>query len=169
MKMQVRPGGYAAAMDEDRVRTPGAAFLLSQLGAQSSRRWVERLASLGLDAREVMLFRHVALNEGRSQREVADAIGLPASRIVGLVDRLETKGWIRRATGRHDRRTNSLELAPAGRAVLEQIVAVGAEHEAELTRGLEPNERAELLRLLRKVSGDQGLIEGVHPGFADPD
>jgi DNA-binding MarR family transcriptional regulator len=80
-------------------------------------------------------------------------IGLPASRIVGLVDRLETKGWILRATGRHDQRTNALELAPAGRAVLEQIIAVGAEHEAELTRGLEPDERAELLRLLHKVSG----------------
>src|SRR5262245_4436742 len=101
-------------VDDRRVRTPGAAFLIAQLGGHSSRRWVERLAEAALDAREVMLFRHVALNEGRSQREVADAIGLPASRIVGLVDALEAKGWIERRAGDRDRRSYALHLTTKG-------------------------------------------------------
>ena len=68
---------------------PGIGFLLSQLGGQSSKRWTERLDQLGLEPREVMVFRFVAMAEGRSQTEIARAIGLPASRIVALVDRLE--------------------------------------------------------------------------------
>jgi DNA-binding MarR family transcriptional regulator len=154
-------------MDDRRVRSPGAAFLIAQLGGHSARRWIERLGEVGLEPREVMLFRHVALNEGRSQRAVAEAIGLPASRIVALVDKLEAKGWIERKPSPGDRRANILTLTPVGKASLEQIMTVSAEHEAELARGLEGDEREELVRLLSKMAVDLGLIEGVHPGFAD--
>jgi DNA-binding MarR family transcriptional regulator len=153
---------------EQGVPTTGAAFLLSQLGGHSSRLWTRRLAAIGLEPREVMLFRHVALAEGRSQREVAAAIGLPASRIVALVDRLEAQGWIERRTSRDDRRTRALHVTETGRRVLARIRAVSAEHEADLTRGLAPAERDALIALLNRIAGEQGLVEGVHPGFADP-
>jgi len=154
-------------MSDERVRTPGAAFLLSQIGGHSSRRWNQRLAAIGLDAREVMLFRFIALNEGRSQRDVAAAIGLPASRIVQLVDRLEGDGWVERRASTRDRRANALHLTPRGRDVLAQVMSVSAEHEVELTRGLTGDERDGLIAALRKVALAQGLIAGVHPGFAD--
>ena len=155
-------------MADDRVRTPGAAFLLSQLGGQSARLWTERLAEIGLEPREVMLFRFVAITEGRSQQEVARAIGLPASRIVGLVDRLEGQGWLERRTSANDRRTRALHLTAKGTVMLQRIMTISAEHEADLTRGLEPAERDELIALLRRLATTQGLIEGVHPGFANP-
>ncbi len=53
--------------------------------------------------------------------------------------------------------------------MLGRIMAVSAEHEAALTRGLEPAQRAVLIELLRDVAVRQGLIEGVHPGFAEPE
>ena len=94
---RVGPARAVPSVHERRAPAcPGIAFLLSQLGGQSSRAWKLRLATLGLEPREVMLFRFVALAEGRSQREVAAAIGLPASRIVALVDRLERQGWVER-------------------------------------------------------------------------
>jgi DNA-binding MarR family transcriptional regulator len=154
-------------MSDDRRQSPGIAFLLSQLGGQSSRAWKLRLAKLGLEPREVMLFRFVALAEGRSQREVAAAIGLPASRIVALVDRLERLGWVERRSRATDRRTHALHVTDAGRAILEQIRVASIEHEADLTAGLEPAERAALLAGLNRIAASQGLIAGVHPGFAD--
>jgi DNA-binding MarR family transcriptional regulator len=153
----------------ERIRVPGAAFLLSQLGGRSSRRWKARLEPIGLEPREVMLFRHVALSEGRSQRELALAMGLPASRVVALVDRLEGRGWVERRTSPRDRRARALHLTGQGRAVLEQIMAVSAEHEAELTAPLTPAERTVLIGLLLRLAAASGLGEGVHPGFADPD
>lgn len=156
-------------MNDRRVRIPGAAFLLSQLGGHSSRVWKARLAKIGLEPREVMLFRHVALSEGRSQRELALAIGLPASRLVALVDRLEARGWIERRTSARDRRARALHLTPVGREALGRIMAVSAEHEADLTRGLEPERRAALTELLLQLAAAQGLVRGVHPGFSDTD
>jgi DNA-binding MarR family transcriptional regulator len=155
-------------MDETRPRNPGLGFLLSQIGGQSSKAWTERLDRLGLEPREVMLFRFVALAEGRSQSEVARAIGLPASRIVALVDRLEERGWVERRTSSDDRRTHALHVTPSGHALIAQIAAVSAEHEADLARGLTTEEQATLLKLLGRIAAAQGLIEGVHPGFADP-
>lgn len=154
-------------MNDERVRVPGAAFLLSQLGGHSSRVWKARLEKIGLEPREVMLFRHVALCEGRSQRELALAIGLPASRLVALVDRLEEREWIERRTGVPDRRAHALYLTPSGREMLERIMAVSADHEAQLMSGLDPGQRSTLIELLLRVATAQGLVSGVHPGFSD--
>ena len=154
-------------MADDRLHDPGVAFYLSQLGGHSSREWSRRLARDGLEAREVMLFRFVALADGHTQRQVARAIGLPASRIVGLVDRLEERGWIERRSGAADRRTRTLHVTPAGQAVLDVVRRVSAEHEAAMTRGISQTERAQLLDLLRRLAAEQGLASGVHPGFAD--
>jgi DNA-binding MarR family transcriptional regulator len=150
-------------------RVPGAAFLLSQLGGQSARAWAARLAAIGMEPREVMLFRHVARSEGRSQQELATSIGLPPSRIVGLVDRLEAKGWVERRTRGADRRRRELHTTALGRSTLEAIMKVAAEHEAAMTRALDTEERELLIGLLDKIAAAEGLIEGVHPGFADPD
>jgi DNA-binding MarR family transcriptional regulator len=155
-------------MADSRTRNPGIGFLLAQLGGQSSKRWTDRLDRLGLEPREVMVFRFVALSEGRSQSEVARAIGLPASRIVALVDRLEARGWVERRISADDRRTHALHVTPTGHALIEEIAAISAEHEADLAAGLTVEERATLVELLGRIAAAQGLIEGVHPGFADP-
>ena len=121
-----------------------------------------------MEPREVMLFRFVARSEGSSQRAVAAAIGLPDSRIVAIVDRLEERGWIERRASAADRRTRTLHVTANGRRALEQIATVSAEHEADLTRGLEAVEAAALRDLLTRIAAIQGLTRGVHPGFADP-
>lgn len=154
-------------MTRVRMQQPGIAFLLSQLGGQSSKRWTERLAPLGLEPREVMLFRFVALAEGRSQREVAQAIGLPASRIVALVDRLEQRGWVERRQSGGDRRTHALHVTASGQALLARLATLSREHETELTAGLGAADRATLADLLGRIAATQGLAVGVHPGFAD--
>jgi DNA-binding MarR family transcriptional regulator len=154
-------------MDERRMRSPGIAFLISQLGGLASREWTTRLAREGLEPREVMLFRFVALAEGRSQSEVSRAIGLPASRIVALVDRLEERGWIERRPGSRDRRSHALHVTPTGQAIIEKVMAISAQFEADLSRGLDPAEQATLKELLGRIASGQGLAEGVHPGFSD--
>jgi hypothetical protein len=74
--------GASAAGRREVFEGRGIAFLLSQVGAHSSRTWAERLRPLGLDSRQIMLVWHVGMREGRAQRELAEALGLPESRIV---------------------------------------------------------------------------------------
>jgi DNA-binding MarR family transcriptional regulator len=115
-----------------------------------------------------MLFRQVAQSEGRSQQEIAASIGLPPSRIVELVDRLEEKGWIERRTLGADRRRRELFVTPRGRTVIDTVRAISIEHERAITSALEPAERETLIGLLERIAAAEGLTEGVHPGFADP-
>src|SRR5215218_10254758 len=98
------------AREAERLRVPGAAFLLSQVGFHSSRLWRERMARLHLDPREVVLLRHVAAAEGKSQQALAEALQIPASRMVALVDGLERRGLVQRRPIRGDRRVRALHL-----------------------------------------------------------
>jgi DNA-binding MarR family transcriptional regulator len=158
----------ASAPPAANLRVPGVAFLLAQLGAHSSRLWRERLAPLGLDPRHVMLLRHVAADEARSQQALGEALRIPPSRMVALVDGLEERGLLRRRPNRDDRRVWTLRLTEEGRWLLGKVMEVSAEHERQLCTGLQPAEREQLVALLNRLVAEQGLAEGVHPGVADP-
>jgi DNA-binding MarR family transcriptional regulator len=159
----------ASTPPAEQLRVPGVAFLLSQLGYYSSRRWKVRLAPLGLDPRQVMVLRRLAGDEGRSQQALGDALQIPPSRMVALVDALEQRGLLRRRPSPSDRRVRTLHLTKEGRRLLGEIMEISVEHEQELCRGLQPADREQLLTLLNRLAAEQGLAEGVHPGAADPD
>jgi DNA-binding MarR family transcriptional regulator len=151
------------------LRVPGVAFLLSQLGYYSSRRWKAHLAPLGLDPRQVMVLRRLAGDEGRSQQALGGALQIPPSRMVALVDALEQRGLLLRRPSPSDRRVRTLHLTREGRRLLGEIMELSVEHEQQLCGGLQPAEREQLLTLLNRLAAEQGLAEGVHPGAADPD
>jgi DNA-binding MarR family transcriptional regulator len=159
----------ASTPPAEQLRVPGVAFLLSQLGYYSSRRWKVRLAPLGLDPRQVMVLRRLAGDEGRSQQALGDALQIPPSRMVALVDALEQRGLLRRRPSPSDRRVRTLHLTKEGRRLLGRIMEISVEHEQQLCRGLQPAERGQLLTLLNRLAAEQGLAEGIHPGAADPD
>jgi DNA-binding MarR family transcriptional regulator len=151
----------------ERLRVPGAAFLLSQVGFHSSRLWRERMERLGLDSREVVLLRHVGAAEGQSQHALAQALQIPPSRMVALVDGLEQRGLLERRPIPGDRRVRALHLSRKGRSVLRKVMDASAEHEAELSVGLDPSEREQLIALLSRIAAEQKLPTGVHPGVAE--
>lgn len=156
-----------AEPDAERLRVPGAAFLLSQVGFHSSRLWKERMARLDLDPREVVLLRHVAAAEGQSQQALAEALQIPPSRMVALVDGLEQRRLLERRPIPRDRRIRALHLSREGRRVLRKVMDASAEHEAELCTGLNATQREQLIALLSRLAAEHGLPTGVHPGVAD--
>lgn len=148
------------------LRVPGAGFLLSQLGSHSSRLWKQRLSTLGVDPRQVLLLRHVAAAEGQSQQALGEVLQIPPSRMVALVDELEETRLLERRANPADRRARALHLTPEGRQLLDKVMTLSAEHEAQLCKGLTAEERRQLVALLNRLVGAQGIPEGVHPGFA---
>jgi DNA-binding MarR family transcriptional regulator len=150
-----------------KLLVPGAAYLLSQVGIHSSRLWSERLRPLGVDARQVLLLRHIAAEQGRSQQALGRALDVPASRIVALVDELEERGLVERRRDQNDRRVHALFLTRKGKGVLKKVSEISREHEKQLCAGLGADERDQLIDLLGKVAAQQGLAVGSHPGFGD--
>lgn len=143
--------------------------MMSQVGMHSSQVWRERMADLGLDPRHVVLLRFVGAEEGRSQLALGRRMRLPPSRMVAFVDELENLGMMERRLNPEDRRMRALYLTEKGRLTLAAVARVSAEHERQLTKGLTRPEVRELIRLLSRVSEEQGLAPGVHPGVARPE
>ncbi|MFD0571122.1 MarR family winged helix-turn-helix transcriptional regulator [Kitasatospora gansuensis] len=90
----------------------GAAFLLAQIGAHAAALFAERVAELGLTPADVGLLRMIAGRPGRSQRALATDLGVVPSRVVALIDNLETKGLVERRRSTEDRRNHELHLSP---------------------------------------------------------
>lgn len=143
-------------------------FMLSQLGYVTSRRFAELLAPFQLEPRQFAMLRYIASREGGSQQAIGEALQIPASRMVALVDDLEGRGLLERRANPNDRRTYAVYLTPAGHALCAEALAVATAHEQRITEALTPAQRTSLLRLLNRVAADLGL-GGVHPDLRRPD
>ncbi|MEU8308787.1 MarR family transcriptional regulator [Actinomadura sp. NPDC048955] len=154
--------------NDEELRLPvqvGVAFLLAQLGAHGAGRFAERIAELDLTPPQAGLLRMLAAAPGRSQRELADQLGMPPSRFVPFADELEQRGLIERRRNPEDRRLYALYLTDRGFVLLARLAEASAAHEREMCQALSPDERLEVKALLERVAEQQGLGSGVHPGF----
>lgn len=95
----------------------------------------------------------IAENSGMDQATLAREIAVDRTTIMGVVDRLESKGLITRPVSVHDRRARELATTSGGRAMLERCHVAVARAQEAIVRGLSDGEREDLLRLLRKVVG----------------
>ena len=84
--------------------------------------------------------------------ELAEAVGASLASTSGVVDRLAQRDLVRRAQSSEDRRVVTVELTEAGRAELLKFRESMIDRLATLVDPLEPAERTELARLLRKLT-----------------
>jgi DNA-binding MarR family transcriptional regulator len=143
-----------------------AAFLLAQVGAHAASKFAGRLAALQLAPPHAGIMRILGAQPAITQQALASALSMQPSRLVALVDELETRGLIERRENPEDRRSYALHLTEKGRAMLEVIGRVGREHQQALLAALNEDEQRQLGVLLRRIADQQGLAPGVHPGYA---
>jgi DNA-binding MarR family transcriptional regulator len=142
------------------------AFLLSQVGIHASRRFAERIAEVDLNPPLFRILNLIDAAAGRSQQAIGEAIQVPPSRMVALVDELEQRGLVERRPNPADRRIRALHLTRKGRSALTRGREIARAHEAELTRGMSDSDRTRLTRLLQKMVDEQAIGKGVHPGLS---
>jgi len=134
-------------------------YMLSQLGQANSREFAELMAAAGLEPRHFAVLSYLSREPGESQQAVAQALLIPVSTMVSLLDAMEEHGWVVRRVHRTDRRTRTLHLTAKGSAVLRRLTAAAWEHEEKTCDGLTADERVRLLELLGRVASNLG----VHP------
>lgn len=144
-----------------------AAFLLSQIGFHSAARFTERLRPLGLHPRLFAVLSQLALVDGQTQQQLANALSVHRNAMVGLVDELEQHALVERQPHSSDRRAHAIRLTAVGKRLLPRAQKAADELEAELTGGLDAVARHQLITLLRRVAADAGLQPGSHPGLKE--
>lgn len=110
------------------------------------------LQKFGISPGQMGVLLLVSANPGINQTRVGQALGIDRSTLVAVIDRLEQRAYIVRNPSPSDRRSHALQLTPAGVKFLQQMMPSLDTHEAELARELSAAERAELIRLLGRVS-----------------
>jgi DNA-binding MarR family transcriptional regulator len=127
--------------------------------------FAERIAALDLTPPQAGFLRLVATEPGSSQQAIAGRLGMAPSRLVRIVDDMEQRGLIERRRDPGDRRNHALYLTADGGRLMGRLAAAAAAHDDALCAALAPEEREQLKELLGRIAADQGLEQGVHPGY----
>jgi DNA-binding MarR family transcriptional regulator len=149
-----------AALDE---RIP---FLLSQLGSHVAHEFQRRMATTGVDPRTYAVLMALATENGQSQRQLSERLGIHRNAMVAVIDSLERQGLAKRNSHPEDRRAFAVTLTAKARHLLPDLDSLGRALEETVTSPLSPVEQDTLRQLLQRVAAGAGLIPGVHPDLS---
>jgi DNA-binding MarR family transcriptional regulator len=76
----------------------------------------------------------VECNPGLSQTHVAKALGIKKPNLVAMIDELEGRALVARATAETDRRSHALVLTAKGRTLMRRLHRRAAAHEQRIVR-----------------------------------
>lgn len=146
--------GESAKKTEKRdqfVREFGRA--LTFLQRSRSKFMGERLRDYGFSGAMYMILLHVDRHPGASQDSIANHMYINKCNVARHTKKLEALGYLRRETDRADRRQNNLYLTDEGKALAPEIRGYLGQWGKEITAGLQEEEKATLLALLTKTTG----------------
>lgn len=111
----------------------------------------ELLRSTGLYPGQEILLMHLWDKDGQTQSELISKMGLDASTVTKMVQRLEAEGHISRTPSERDRRAIIVKLTQSGQNLKIKVEEMWATLNAATTEKLNSSEQALLHQLLQKV------------------
>ena len=125
----------------------------AQLASRSAV--VAALAEVDLSPARFSVLNVIERNPGLSQADTCAALGIQATNITPLLHDLERRGLIARRISPTSRRTNMLELTPAGKGLLERALRLHQALEQKIARSLGAERRDLLVALLEQLAATQ--------------
>lgn len=121
----------------------------------------EELAPHGITPRQMQVLGWLVLDGELSQAELAHRMDVEPPTLAGIIDRMESAGWVKRSCCREDRRKKLVRVGPAAEPVWEKIAACARRVRAEATAGLTEQQVSELRSMLRIVHENLSQQEAV--------
>jgi len=115
------------------------------------RAFEERAVALDVTVPQFQVLRCLWRGDGLQTSALAREAGSDYGTMTGVLDRLESKGWIRRERSSEDRRAVQIWLTPAGRALEEPLMEILNDLNQLALDGLAPEEQTQLIAALEKV------------------
>lgn len=129
-----------------------------------TRLYDQKLAAHGLTSAQVFALNYLMREDGLTQVQLARYLGIGTVAVSGLIDRLESAGWVMRKSCDRDRRSNRVWLMPAAEDK-KQVLSDAAEAvNAASMAGLSEAEIDQLLDLMHRIR--KNLLEALKD---DPD
>lgn len=115
------------------------------------RTFNEEIAPHGITFRQCQVLGYLALDGPLSQCQLAERMHIEPPTLVGILDRMERDGWIRRVVSEDDRRRKLIHPTQAAEPVWSKIAECGRRARARAAHGLTQQEQRTLHRLLLRV------------------
>jgi DNA-binding MarR family transcriptional regulator len=117
----------------------------------------------GLTLAENLVLCHVAMSPDAALRmaDLAATLGVAKSAVTKIVDRLEVRGWLRRAPDTTDRRSVHAVLTADGATVFARVRPAFEQSVADQLGRLSTAELTELCGLLDKVRKGAGRVDSA--------
>ncbi|MBE2317749.1 winged helix-turn-helix transcriptional regulator [Solirubrobacter sp. CPCC 204708] len=126
--------------------------LLEHVNRQLRQHSVPALETLGVRPRHVLALTVLRDTGGSSQADLAGLLQMDRTNLVGLLNELETEGWVERRRSPEDRRRHLVELTAAGGELLSRIDFALAAIEDHVLSALDAAQREQLYELLRQAA-----------------
>ncbi len=137
----------------DRIKMAG--HLIRRLHQQSTQVFQAQTQAAGFELTSVQFaaLDAIAHQPDVDQASLAATIGFDRATIGGVIDRLESKGFVQRSVSAHDRRARQLRLTPDGERLLAAVRPAVEALQADILAPLTRAERTAFLALARKALG----------------
>jgi len=131
-----------------------AGHLIRRLHQQSTSVFTQRTQEAGFDLTPVQFAALDAIytHQGSDQAFIAEIIGYDRATIGGVINRLVTKGLVRRVVNTQDRRSRALSLTAKGNKVRLVLLPIVQELQKEILSPLSIAEQEKLIQLIRQVA-----------------
>lgn len=133
--------------------SPG--YLVNHLARLFAAGLQKRIRPLGLSTGVFPIMLHLWENDGLTQRELVQRVGIEQATMANTLARMERDGLVHRRPDPTDGRVKRTWLTDLGRSLNEAAIRAAREENQKVLSALSQTERTQLLALLRKAI--QGL------------
>ncbi len=134
-------------------------YLLARSKTMLSKSIDESLAALDITAAQGSVFMMLAMGKCNTAAELARDLFIDSAAMKRMLDRLESKGLLKRAPCKHDKRLFKLELTDAGKELVQKLPAIYADVLSVGFTGFSAEEIGFLKSLLKKLLANRPLLE----------
>jgi len=110
------------------------------------------LQERGLTVAQFEVLSSLATAHCGNQQELADRLGMTKGNLVGLIDRLSSRGWVEREQVPGDRRVNRVKITAAGLEFIHTVLPEQAKVVEEMFAALDDDDIETLRVLLKKAA-----------------
>jgi MarR family transcriptional regulator for hemolysin len=123
---------------------------------ETARNWRttldQRLRPLGLSqAKWLVLARLARSGDGMNQKELSDCLGIEGASLVGLLDRMESDGWVERRVSETDRRAKTIHRTERAVEATREIKRIASQLRNELFSGIPEQQLLDTMALLEQL------------------
>lgn len=118
------------------------------------------LAPFGLTSGQWNIMNQLEERGAMSQRELADHVRKEPATVARMLDRLVSRGLVKRTASPQDRRANIIENTPEARALLQEIDPVVSARSDQLAAGISDADLAVFFDVLQKVRENASRAAG---------